>query len=53
MMKPDSTAVLRNVIAGRVLGDRVEVLDGLRENEMVIVSGQVNLSEGAKVNVIN
>jgi RND family efflux transporter MFP subunit len=53
MMKSDSTAVIRTVVAGRVLGDKVEVLDGLHENEMVIISGQVNLSEGAKVNVIN
>jgi RND family efflux transporter MFP subunit len=53
MMTPDSTAVLRSVVSGRVIGDRVEVLEGLKENEMVIISGQVNLSEGAKVNVIN
>ncbi|RZK46302.1 MAG: efflux RND transporter periplasmic adaptor subunit, partial [Pedobacter sp.] len=53
VMKSDSTAALRNVVAGRVVGDKVEVLDGLQENEMVIISGQVNLSEGAKVNVIN
>jgi hypothetical protein len=52
VMTADSAAALRTVIAGRVLGDKVEVIDGLKENETVIISGQVNLSEGAKVNVI-
>ena len=52
VMTADSTASLRTVVAGRVLGDKVEVLEGLKEQELVITSGQVNLSQGAKVNVI-
>ncbi|RYY30651.1 MAG: efflux RND transporter periplasmic adaptor subunit [Chitinophagaceae bacterium] len=52
VMTADSTAALKTVVAGRVLGDKVEVLDGLKEEELVITSGQVNLSQGAKVNVI-
>jgi RND family efflux transporter MFP subunit len=52
VMNADSTASVRTVVAGRVLGDKVEVIEGLKENETVIVSGQVNLSEGAKVTVI-
>ncbi len=52
VMSPDSTAALRKVVAGRVTGDKVEVLDGLKESEQVIISGQVNLSDGAQVNVI-
>ncbi len=52
VMTPDSTASIRKVVAGRVLGDKVEVLEGLNEQEQVITSGQVNLSQGAKVNVI-
>ncbi|MET0244758.1 MAG: efflux RND transporter periplasmic adaptor subunit [Flavitalea sp.] len=52
VMKADSTSAIRKVVSGRVLGDKVEVLGGLAENEQIIISGQVNLSEGAKVNVI-
>lgn len=48
----DSTASLRKVIAGRVLGDQVEVLQGLNEGEAVITSGQINLTEGIKVSVV-
>jgi RND family efflux transporter MFP subunit len=48
----DSIARLKKVVAGRILGDRVEVASGLQENEQVIVSGQVNLADGSKVEVI-
>jgi RND family efflux transporter MFP subunit len=44
-----STASVRNVIAGRVIGDKVEILQGLKEGETIITSGQINLSEGTKV----
>jgi len=47
-----NTARLRNVIAGRVIGDQVEILDGLQEGESVIISGQINLTEGSKISVI-
>ncbi|SFC07898.1 RND family efflux transporter, MFP subunit [Parapedobacter composti] len=45
----DTTAVPREVIAGRIFGEQVEILKGLEEGETVITSGQINLSEGAKV----
>ncbi len=44
-----NTARVRNVIAGRVVGDKVEILQGLEEGETVITSGQINLSDGTKV----
>ncbi len=47
-----STARLRNVIAGRVIGDKVEILQGLNEGEQIITSGQINLSDGSKIAVI-
>jgi hypothetical protein len=40
------------VIAGRVLGDKVEVLQGLNEGETIITSGQINLSDGTKISPI-
>lgn len=47
----DSTAMLRKVVAGRIFGEQVEVVDGLKEGETVITSGQINLVDGAKVAV--
>ncbi|RYZ43036.1 MAG: efflux RND transporter periplasmic adaptor subunit, partial [Sphingobacteriales bacterium] len=46
------TSVLRSVVTGRIIGDRVEVLDGLKEGELVITSGQINLVEGTPVTVV-
>lgn len=47
-----NTARVRKVIAGRILGDQVEILQGLTEGEVVITSGQINLVEGSKVATI-
>jgi hypothetical protein len=44
-------AKLKNVTAGRILGDKVEILDGLSNNEIIIVTGQINL-DGTKVDII-
>ncbi len=49
VMDNDNTASLRKVIAGRVLGDKVEILEGLTEGETIITSGQINLAHGVKV----
>jgi len=42
-------AKLKKVVTGRMFGDKVEVRDGLKEGETVIVSGQVNLVDGTEV----
>ncbi|TKC04306.1 efflux RND transporter periplasmic adaptor subunit [Pedobacter frigoris] len=47
-----NTAETRKVVSGRILGDNVEVLEGLKEGETVITSGQINLTEGTPVTVI-
>lgn len=47
-----NTARLRKVIAGRVLGDKVEILQGLNEGETIITSGQINLTDGSKISQI-
>lgn len=47
-----NTATERKVVSGRVLGDQVEILEGLKEGETVIVSGQINLTDGTKVSPI-
>lgn len=50
--KANNTAKIRNVITGRILGDNVEVLEGLSEGETVITSGQINLAEGTPVTIV-
>lgn len=47
-----NAAKLRNVISGRVLGDKVEILQGLNEGESIIISGQINLADGSKISPI-
>ncbi len=48
----NATARLHTVTAGRIVGDEVEILDGLQEGDIVITSGQVNLTDGTKIEVI-
>lgn len=48
----DSTARLRRVIAGRVTGEKVEILQGLAEGEVIITSGQINLADGSMISAI-
>ncbi|RZK21032.1 MAG: efflux RND transporter periplasmic adaptor subunit [Pedobacter sp.] len=50
--KAKNTAQTRKVVAGRILGENVEVVSGLTEGETVITSGQINLNEGTAVTII-
>ncbi len=45
-------AELRAVRLGGLFGDKVEVLSGLQAGEQVVVTGQMNLSDRAKVQVV-
>lgn len=49
VLENGNTAKVRKVIAGRVLGENVEILEGLKEGETVITSGQINLVDGSAV----
>src|SRR5690606_6537757 len=49
VLTADTTAAVRQVVAGRIFGEQVEILRGLEEGETVITSGQINLVDGAKV----
>ncbi len=42
----------RPIIIGRIIEDKVEVLKGLSESDLVVSNGQTNLSEGAKIKII-
>lgn len=45
-------AKLKKVISGRILGDLVEIVDGLSDGDTVIVTGQINLQDGNAVEII-
>ncbi|MEQ8684785.1 MAG: efflux RND transporter periplasmic adaptor subunit [Imperialibacter sp.] len=45
--------VLRSIVVGAKLNDNLEVLKGLLENEVVVVSGQINLTDQAEIRVAN
>lgn len=49
VLQNGNTARLRKVTAGRILGEQVEIIDGLKEGETVITSGQINLVDGTEV----
>ncbi|MEJ5961549.1 efflux RND transporter periplasmic adaptor subunit [Pedobacter immunditicola] len=49
VLENGKTARLRKVVAGRILGEKVEILDGLKEGDTVITSGQINLTDGSLV----
>jgi len=45
-------AVVKKITIGRDIGSNIEVLNGLSENEEVIISGLVNIKEGSRVQPI-
>jgi len=45
-------AKLKKVTSGRILGDQVEIVDGLSDGDTVIVTGQINLQDGNAVEII-
>jgi RND family efflux transporter MFP subunit len=42
-------AVVRKITTGRELSENIEVLSGLQEGDEVVVSGQINLTDGNKI----
>lgn len=48
----NGTAELKTVTAGRIIGDKVEILKGLTNGDQVIVTGQINLNNGSKIEII-
>lgn len=49
----NGVAVERAVTVGITAGDNVEIIEGLKENEQVIVTGNRLIGDGQKVKVIN
>jgi len=52
VVEKDGTAKLKKVTAGRIFGEQVEILNGLANGDIVITSGQINLTDGTKVTVL-
>ncbi|SDE56563.1 efflux RND transporter periplasmic adaptor subunit [Riemerella columbipharyngis] len=48
----DNVAYLTKVKSGTNYGDEVQILDGLNSGDMVVTSGQINLSDKTKVSII-
>lgn len=48
----NGTAKLITVQTGKVYGDKVQILSGLKGGEQVITSGQINLDNGSKINIV-
>jgi RND family efflux transporter MFP subunit len=49
----DSVVRQHGIQAGRELGENIQVLSGLRPNDVVVTSGQINLKDGTPVRVSN
>ena len=45
-------AKLVKVQTGKVYGDKVQIISGLNGGEQVITSGQINLENGSKINIV-
>ncbi|PJJ67055.1 efflux RND transporter periplasmic adaptor subunit [Chryseobacterium geocarposphaerae] len=45
-------AKLIKVQTGKVYGDKVQILSGLNGGEQVVTSGQINLDNGSKINIV-
>lgn len=48
----EGVAHLTKIVAGRSFGEQVEVLEGLKKGDVVITSGIINLTDGAKINIV-
>jgi len=42
-------ALIRKIVIGNTLDDKIEVLQGLEVGEQIIIDGQVNLTDNARV----
>ncbi len=52
VIEKQGIATLRKIAPGTIFGDMVEVLDGLKEGDTIITTGQINLIDGTEIEVI-
>ncbi|TAE49336.1 MAG: efflux RND transporter periplasmic adaptor subunit [Cytophagales bacterium] len=46
-------AKIKNIKVGITHDDKIEVIEGLQEGDKVVITGQINLQNGAKISVLN
>lgn len=51
VVQAGNTVQQRRVTTGLINGDRIEILSGLKPGETVVIAGQPNLTDGARVKV--
>jgi membrane fusion protein, multidrug efflux system len=49
----NNTSILRTIRIGSANDHEVEVLDGLKEGDLVVTSGQINLDNNVAVKIVN
>jgi RND family efflux transporter MFP subunit len=52
VIQGDTLAALRAISLGGVYGDKIEVTSGVQPGEKVVLTGQLNLVDGARVSVV-
>lgn len=52
VIENEGVATKRKVAPGAVFGEMVEILDGLKDGDVVITTGQINLVDGSKIEVL-
>jgi multidrug efflux system membrane fusion protein len=53
IINDDNTVTMRPVRPGQKHGSEMVILDGVQAGEKVVVTGQITLSPGASVRVVN
>lgn len=52
VVTPNKTVKLTKLVTGRVFGDQIEILSGIKNGETVVTTGQINLIDGAKISIV-
>jgi membrane fusion protein (multidrug efflux system) len=52
VVQPNNTVKLTKLVTGRIFGDQIEILSGIKEGETVVTTGQINLIDGAKIKIV-
>lgn len=47
----NNKAILRSIVAGDVFNSHVQVKDGLKEGDVIVISGQINLEDGKEIKI--
>jgi membrane fusion protein (multidrug efflux system) len=51
VINKNKTVTLTKVTTGRIFGDQIEIVDGLKPDQNVVTTGQINLVNGDKVQI--